>query len=117
MQNPPQYMHCARTAPPANTLLKEESSSNSTLNNEFETDFYDEDSESQPIFNNDPNLNIANLAPDFDEPTIKDEPDVESPALPEYERISFPLYSHDVRRFTDIDEVIAYLKDVMEYEV
>jgi hypothetical protein len=113
----PQCMHCACTAPPANTPLKEESSSDSKLTNEFDTDLYDEDSESQTVFNNDANLNIANLSPDFAEPTIKAEPDTWSVKSPEYERVPFSLYSDDAKPFANIDEMILYLKDVMEYDV
>jgi hypothetical protein len=112
-----QCVHCACHASGTSTALKEEVSSDSTFTNEFESVFFDEDSTSQPIFNKDPNLNVANLSPDFAEPTIKDEPDTWSPKSPKYERIPFSLYSDDVRPFADIDEVISYLKDVMEYDV
>ena len=89
----------------------------STFTNEFETDFYDDNSATRPISQNGPSFYIADLSNDFSDTTVKDERYMQFPSSQEYKTMRFSSYPNDGRRFVGIDEGILYLREIMEYDV
>ena len=83
---------------------------------EFETDFYDENSTTQPILHNDRNVYIADLSNDLSDTTVEDKRYIQFSSSPEYKTIRSSSYPNEGRRFVDIDETVSYLKEVMEFD-
>ena len=109
-------VHCGRTWSDTASTIKDEATSEYSFKEEEEDDeaLYDT---AAPILHNDPNFNTARLSTDFSDTNTKHEPMTPSITSPEYESIDFSSSLYESGSFATIDEIVAYLKEVMDYDI
>ena len=121
----PACVHCGRAWSDAgSTIIDQAISETSFKEEEEEEDDDDDDDEmfdtaesSAPILHHDPNLYSARLSIDFSETSAKNEPNTPSIKSPEYESIDFSSSLYESGRFCNIDEIVSYLRELMDYEI
>jgi hypothetical protein len=111
-------VHCGRTwSDTASTIQDEATSEYSFKEEEEEEDDDDLYGTAAPILHNDPNFNTTRISTDFSDTSTKHEPMTPSINSPEYESIDFSSSLYESGRFGSIEEIVSYLREVMDYDI
>ena len=109
-------VHCGRTWSDTASTVKYEATSEYSFKEE-EEDANELYGTAAPILHNDPNANTTRISTDFSDTSTKHEPRTPSINSPEYESIDFSSSRYESGRFANIDEIVSYLREVMDYDI